>query len=140
MGLIVYMGLLLLTPNSWVCHLSLILKAFLSWPHCSTAFHNQSDCWVCGAHPSSSEGFPSWPFPLQGQDFLHVCNLHKQLYVMPLFNLMTSNNPKMDWWYSFYLNYGHNVTFNLDYTLSWFNDYFATHKKTDLMVFYLMFI
>ena len=44
---------------------------------------------------------------------------------------MTSNNPKMDWWYSFYLNYGHNVTFNLDYTLSWFNDYFATHKKTD---------
>ena len=28
-------------------------------------------------------------------------------------------------------HYGHNVTFNLDYTLSWFNDYFATHKKVN---------
>ena len=23
------------------------------------------------------------------------------------------------------------MTFNLDYTLSWFNDYFATHKKVN---------
>ena len=59
---------------------------------------------------------------------------------MPRLDLMTSNNPKRDWFNILYLNYGHNVTFNLDYTLSWFNDYFATHKKTDLMVFYLMFI
>ena len=27
-----------------------------------------------------------------------------------------------------YFNYEHNVTFNFDYTLSQFNDYFATHK------------
>ena len=27
-----------------------------------------------------------------------------------------------------YFNYGHNVTFYFDYTLSRFNDYFATHK------------
>ena len=41
---------------------------------------------------------------------------------------MTSNNPKMYWCNTLYFNYGHNVTFNFDYTLSWFNDYFATHK------------
>ena len=38
------------------------------------------------------------------------------------------NNPKMDWCNILYFNYGHNVTFNFDYTLSWFNAYFATHK------------
>ena len=42
--------------------------------------------------------------------------------------LMTSNNPKMDWCNTLYFNYGHNVTFNFDYTLSQFNDYFTTHK------------
>ena len=36
--------------------------------------------------------------------------------------LMTSNNSQMDW-----CNYGHNVTFNFDYVLAWFNDYFALH-------------
>ena len=41
---------------------------------------------------------------------------------------MTSNNPKMDWCNTLYFNYGHNVAFNFDYTLSWFNDYFATQK------------
>ena len=44
---------------------------------------------------------------------------------------MTSNNPKMDWCNTLYLNYGHNVAFNFDYTLSWFNDYFAAYKKTN---------
>ena len=42
--------------------------------------------------------------------------------------LMTSNNPKIDWSNTLYFNYEHNVTFNFDYTLSQFNDYFATHK------------
>ena len=39
-----------------------------------------------------------------------------------------SNNPKMDWSSTLYFNYGHNVPFNFDYTLSRFNDNFATHK------------
>ena len=47
---------------------------------------------------------------------------------MPLLKLMTSNNPKMDWCNILYFNYGYNVTFNFDYTLSQFNDYFTTHK------------
>ena len=47
---------------------------------------------------------------------------------MPVLHLMTSNNPKMDWCNTLYCNYGHNVTFNFEYTLCWFNDYFATHK------------
>ena len=34
----------------------------------------------------------------------------------------------MDWCNTLYFNYGHNVTFNFDYTLSQFNDYFAIYK------------
>ena len=30
-----------------------------------------------------------------------------------------------------HLNYGHNVTFNFDHTISWFNDYFAAHRKVN---------
>ena len=60
---------------------------------------------------------------------------------MPLLHLMTSTNPKMDCCNTLYSNYGNNVTFNFDYTLSRFNDYFATYKvNLDLMVFYLTFI
>ena len=44
---------------------------------------------------------------------------------------MMSNNTKMDCCNTLYLNYRHNVTFNFDYTLSWFNDSFAAHKKTN---------
>ena len=44
---------------------------------------------------------------------------------------MAFNNPKMDRCNTLYLNYGHNETFNFDYTLSLFNDYFAAHKKTN---------
>ena len=39
-------------------------------------------------------------------------------------SVMTSNNPKVDW-----CNYGHNVTLNFDYILTWFNGYFTAHKK-----------
>ena len=42
--------------------------------------------------------------------------------------LITSNNPKTDWSNTLYFNYECNMTFNFDYTLSQFNDYFATHK------------
>ena len=35
---------------------------------------HRSNCWVCRALPSSSvEGFPWWTSPLQGKDFLQVC-------------------------------------------------------------------
>ena len=78
MGLIMYVSLLLLTPEI----LSLLLltpeilslpfdpqdNAFLSWAHSYAAFHNRSNCWVCGALPTSSvEGFPWWTSPLQGK-------------------------------------------------------------------------
>ena len=77
------------------------------------------------------------------KDFRQVCKyLQQQLHAIPLLHLMTSTNPKMDWCSTLYFNYGHNVTFNFDYTLSRFNDYFATHRQVglDLMVFYLTFI
>ena len=83
-----------------------------------TAFHNRSNCWVCGALPSSSmEGFPWWTSPLQGKDFLQVCEYLRQLHAMPLLHLMRSTNPKMDWCNTLYFNYGHNVTFNFDFNL-----------------------
>ena len=44
---------------------------------------------------------------------------------------MASSNPKMEWYNILYLNYGHNTTFNFDYILSWFNDYFASLKKVN---------
>ena len=75
------------------------------------------------------KGFLWWTSPLQEKDFLQVCKyLRQQSYVMPLLHLMTSTNHKMDWCNTLYFNYGHNVTFNFDYTLPRFNDYFATHK------------
>ena len=46
-------------------------------------------------------------------------------------SVMTSNNPKVDWYSILYLNYGHNVTFNFDYVLTLFNDCFAAHKKVN---------
>uniref|UniRef100_A0AC11EIX0 Uncharacterized protein n=1 Tax=Ovis aries TaxID=9940 RepID=A0AC11EIX0_SHEEP len=73
-------------------------NAFLSWPHSYAAFHNRSNCGVSGTNPSSSvEGFPWWTSPLQGKDFLQVCEyLQQQSHAMPLLHLMTSTKPKMD--------------------------------------------
>ena len=48
---------------------------------------------------------------------------------MSLLHLKTSNNPKIDRCNTLYFNYGYNATFNFDYTLSQFNDEFATYKE-----------
>ena len=129
MGLIIYVSLLLLTPTVP----SLLFDpqdSSLSWTHSYAAFHNWSNCWVCGVLPFSSvEGFLWRTSPLQGKDFLQVCKyLWQQSHVTPPLKLMPSNNPKIDLCNTFYFNNGHNVTFNFDCTLSWFNDNFATHK------------
>ena len=59
MGLIIYVSLLLLTPNILSLPFDPQDNAFLSWAHSYAAFQNRSNCWVCGALPSSSvEGFP----------------------------------------------------------------------------------
>ena len=119
MGLITYVSLLLLTPNILSLPFDPQDNAFLSWAHSYTAFHNRSNCWVCGTLASSSvEGFPWWTSPLQGKDFRQVCKyLRQQLHVMPLLHLMTSTNPKMDWYNTLHFNYRHNVTFNFDFNL-----------------------
>ena len=98
MGLIIYVSLLLLTPKIPSLPLDPQDNVFLSWTHSYAAFHNRSNCWVCEALPSSSvEGFQWWTSPLQGKDFLQVCEyLQQQLNVMPLLKLITSNNLKMD--------------------------------------------
>ena len=144
MGLITYVSLLLLTPNILSLPLDPQDNVFLSWAHSYAAFHNRSNCWFCGVLPSSSvEGFLWWTSPLQGKDFLQVCEyLRQQSHAMPLLHLMTSTNPKMAWCNTLYSNYGHNVTFNFDYTLSRFNDYFATYKvnRSRSKAFYLTFI
>ena len=116
MGLIIYVSLLLLTPNILSLPLDPQDNVFLSWAHSYAAFHNRSNCWVCGALPSLSvEGFPGWTSPLQGKDFLQVCEyLRQQSHAMPLLHLMTSASPKMDWCNTLHFNYGHTVTFNFD--------------------------
>ena len=115
MGLIIYVSLPLLTPKILSLPFDPQDNAFLSWAQSYTAFHNQSNCWVCGALPSPSvEGFPWWTSLLQGKDFLQVCKyLQQQSHAMPLLKLMTSNNPKMDWCN----NCGHNMTFHFDFNL-----------------------
>ena len=107
MGLMIYAGLLLLTPKVLSLPFDPQDNTFLSWAQSYAAFHSRSNRWVCGALPSSSvEGFPWWVSPLQGKDFLQLCEyLHQQQsHVMPLFNLMISSNPKMDWCNTLYLN------------------------------------
>ena len=91
MGLIIYMSLLLLTPEILCLSFAPPYNAFLSWAHFYAALHNQSNCWVCGALPSSSvEVFPWWTSPLQGKGFLQVCKyLWQQSHVMPL----------LHWWH-----------------------------------------
>ena len=57
-GLIIYVSLLLLTPNIPNLPLDPQDNVFLSWDHSYAAFHNWSNCWVCRALPSSSvKGF-----------------------------------------------------------------------------------
>ena len=59
MGLRIYVVLLLLTPKVLSLQFDLQDNDFLSWTHSYAAFHNQSNCWVCGALLSSSiEDFP----------------------------------------------------------------------------------
>ena len=120
MGLILYVSLLLLTPNILSLPLDPQDNVFLSWAHSYAAFHNQSNCWVCRELPSSSvEGFLWWTSPLQEKDFLQVCEyLRQQSHAMPLLHLMTSTNPKMDWCNTLYSNYGHNVTYNFDSSIA----------------------
>ena len=80
MGLIIYVSLLLLTPKILSLPFDPQDNALLSWAHSYAAFHNQSNCWVCAALPSSS---------VEG-GFLHFKE-------RTFFNsVMTSNNPKMD--------------------------------------------
>ena len=115
MGLIIYVSLLL-TPKILSLPFDPQDNAFLSWVHSYAAFHNRSNCWVCGALPSSPvEGFRRWTSPLQGKDFLQVCEyLRQHSQTMPLIHLMTSTNPKMDWYNTLHFNSGHTVTFNFD--------------------------
>ena len=98
MGLIIYVSLLLLIPKILSLPFNPQDNAFLSWAHSYAAFHNQSNCWICGVLPSSSvEGFLWWTSPFQGKDFIKVCKyLQQQFHVMPLLKLMISNNLKMD--------------------------------------------
>ena len=53
-GLIIYVSLLLLAPKILSVPFDPQDNAFLSWAHSYAAFHNWSNCWVCGALPSSS--------------------------------------------------------------------------------------
>ena len=79
MDLIIYVSLLLLSPKILSLPFDPQDNAFLSWAHSFTAFHSQSNYWVCGVLPSSSvEGFLWWTSLFQGKDFLQVCEYLRQ--------------------------------------------------------------
>ena len=134
MGLIIYVGLLLLTQKV----LSLLFdpqdNAFLSWAHSYAAFHNRSNCWVWGALPlhqlkASNGGF----LHFKGKTFFNSVNISTNNNHMWCLSLIWWHLAILRWigitLYTLDINHGHNVTFNIDYTLSWFNDYFAAHEK-----------
>ena len=102
--------------KSWVCHLT--LKTTPSCPGLVPTLHSiilESKLLGLWSVP------PSHQLKTSQSRFLHFKE-------KTFFNsVMTSSNPKMDWYNILYLNYGHNVTFNYDYVLTWFNDYFALH-------------
>ena len=57
---------------------------FISWAHSYVDFHTKSNCWVCGAMPTSvMDGLPWWVSPLQRgympslYDFLHQAKQQK---------------------------------------------------------------
>ena len=112
------MGLLLLTPK--ILSLPLTLK---TTPSCSGLIPmlHSTICLIAG----SAEQFPPHHLKTSHGVFLYFKE-------RTFFNsLITSKKPKMDWYNILYLNYGDNVAFNFDYTLPWFNDYFAAHKKVN---------
>ena len=77
MGLRIYVGLLLLTPKVLRLPFDPQDNAFLSWAHSYTTFHN-SGIIIAGSveHSpfSSIKDFPWWVSPLQGKDFLQLCD------------------------------------------------------------------
>ena len=55
-ALIIYVSLLLLSPKVLSLSFDSQDNNFLPWAHSYATFHNQSNCWVGGALPSSSSG------------------------------------------------------------------------------------
>ena len=54
-------------------------KVFISWAHSYADFDNMSNCWVCGAMPSSvMDGLPWWVSPLLKGDFSPLCSFLRQ--------------------------------------------------------------
>ena len=112
------MGLLLLTPE--ILSLPFTLNTMPLCPGLIPILHS-TICLIAG----SAEHFSPHQLKSSHGGFLYFKE-------RTFFNsVMTSNKPKMDWYNILCLNYGHNVTFNFDYTLPWFNDYFAAHKKVN---------
>ena len=130
MGLIIYVNLLMLIQKS--CVGRFILKTMPSCPGLTPMQH-----FTVSLTAGSVEHSPHHQWKASHGGHLHfkeilsqACeHLQQQSYVMPLLHLKTSNNTKMDRCKTLYFYYGYNVTFNFDYTLSQFNDEFATYKE-----------
>ena len=79
---------------AYFCRLQKILNllfdpqdnAFLSWAHSYAEFHNQSNCWVCGALPFSSvEGFLWWNLHFKEKTFSKSANSFDNNHMRCLF-------------------------------------------------------
>ena len=106
---------------SWVCRW--ILKTMSSCPGLTPMLHSTIGL-TAGSSERARGGHPHF----KEKTFSKSVNTFDNNHMRCLFFMMTSTHPKMDWCNTLYSNYGHNVTFNFDYTLSRFNDYFATYE------------
>ena len=131
MFLVICVGLLLLTPKILSLSFDPQGNAFLSGAHSYAAFHNQSACWVCRALPH-----PQWKASHGGhlhcreRTFFKSVTTFTNNHHMWCFFLIWSHLIILKWTdVTLCTLTGHIITYNFDYTLSWFNDYFAAHKK-----------
>lgn len=103
--------------KSWICCLTLkkvlYCPGLIPTPHSTKGQNARSvECLPLPHLPRSpiSGSLSVVGVSTSGKGLLQICDYYCQQQWR--LNLITSNNPKIDWYNTLYLNYGHNVMFN----------------------------
>ena len=125
MGLIIYVSLLLLTPKILSLPFDPQDKAFLSWAHSYVVFQNRSNCWVCGALPSSSvEGSRGGHPHFKEKTFSKSVNTFDNNHMRCLFFIWW-HLPTLKWTGATCCTLTMDIMWLLISILTYFNDYVA---------------
>ena len=116
-GLRIYVGLLLLTPKVLSLTFDPQDNTFLSWAHSYAASHNRHNCWVYRALPP----LINWRLPMVG-----FSTWRKSLSSTLWWRLAV-----LRWTGIIYCTLTMGIMWLLILILTWFNDYFAAHKKVN---------